>query len=296
MTRHSSAAVLIPAAYHRPSLHCLPMADTSAIFARDRALVGMVHVDALPGTPGSSGQSVIDIAVRSANEAQELVEAGFDAIIIENMHDTPYLLREVGPEITAAMTNISIHVKRAIGGVPLGVQILAGANHAALAVAFAAGAQFIRAEGFVFSSIADEGLIADADAGPLLRYRRQIGAEHIKVLADIKKKHSSHAITGDVDLAQTAQAAAFFGADGLVVTGTATGSATDIDDIRSASQATDLPILVGSGATPETMADLFAHANAIIVGSWYKRDGHWANPPDPERVARLVDAAEAARA
>src|SRR6185295_17642379 len=109
---------------------------------------------------------------------------------------------------------------------PLGVQVLAGANKEALAVAHAAGCQFIRAEGFVFAHVADEGLMPEADAGSLLRYRRAIGAEHIAVLADIKKKHSSHAITADVDLAETAKAAEFFGAEGVVVTGTATGEPT----------------------------------------------------------------------
>src|SRR5690606_22936151 len=92
---------------------------------------------------------------------------------------------------------------------PLGIQILAGANRAALAVAHAAGLQFIRAEGFVFASVADEGLLDEADAGPLLRYRKMIGAEHVAIFADIKKKHSSHAITADVDVSETTKAAEF---------------------------------------------------------------------------------------
>ena len=40
-----------------------------------------------------------------------------------------------------------------------------------MSVALAASLQFIRAEGFVFSHVADEGLIAKACAGDLLRYR-----------------------------------------------------------------------------------------------------------------------------
>ena len=106
--------------------------------------------------------------------------------------------------------------------VPLGLQVLAGANREALAVAFAAGAAFVRCEGFVFAHVADEGLM-ESDAGALLRYRRAIGAEGVRVFADVKKKHSAHAITADVELADTAHAAEFFLADGVIVTGVATG-------------------------------------------------------------------------
>jgi len=80
---------------------------------------------------------------------------------------------------------------------PLGVQVLAAANREALAVALAVGATFVRVENFVYAHVADEGLMPVADAGPLLRYRRQIGADHVKILADVKKKHSSHALTAE---------------------------------------------------------------------------------------------------
>ncbi len=271
------------------------MASATDIFGHDRALIGMVHVDALPGTPGHDGRSIDNIAQRAAAEAKLLVDGGFDAVAIENMHDAPYLLRDVGPEIVAAMTAIAVRVKDVIGDVPLGVQILAGANNAALSVAHAVGAHFIRVEGFVFSSVADEGLLATADAGPLLRYRKQIGAEDVYILADIKKKHSSHAVTSDVNLGETAHAAEFSGADGLIVTGAATGCATALEDIQAARGASNLPIAVGSGATPETLAGLFQHAHAVIVGSWYKRDGMWRNEPDAARVKQMVAAANAAR-
>ena len=158
------------------------------LFGREKALIGMVHVQALPGAPGApgSGLSVEAIAAQAVEEARMLIDAGFSGLLLENMHDVPYLLREVGPEVVAAMTAVGAAVREAVRDVPLGIQILAGANRAALAVAHAIGAQFIRAEGFVFSSIADEGLLAEADAGPLLRERKRIGAENVKILADIK--------------------------------------------------------------------------------------------------------------
>lgn len=271
------------------------MKDLDTILGQSKALIGMVHVGALPGTP-SAAESVGEIASRAADEAVLLAEAGFDALIIENMHDRPYLRRHVGPEIVAAMTRVGLAVRAAVGDrLPLGVQILAGANHEALATALAIDAQFIRAEGFVFASVADEGLLDQADAGPLLRYRRTIGAEHLAIFADIKKKHSAHAITADVDIAETARAAEFFGADGVVVSGMATGRPTAIDDLRAVREATSLPILVGSGATPDSLAEQWFHASGVVVGSYIKQDGRWDGPLNAARVQEMVAAARRAR-
>jgi hypothetical protein len=258
-------------------------------FASDKAIVGMIHVRALPGTPHHrlSIESIIESA---AAEARVLAEAGCDALIIENMHDRPYLNRTVGPEIVAGMTAVAVAVRSAADR-PLGVQVLGGANAEALAIAQAGGAGFVRVEGFVFAHVADEGLMPDADAGPLLRYRKQIGAEDIAVLADVKKKHSSHSITADVDLAETARAAEFFGADGVVVTGKATGRPTDRDDVQCVKEAVAVPVAIGSGLTPENLARYWPIADLFIVGSCIKKEGLWSNPIDAERLAAFMAAA-----
>lgn len=268
------------------SLTPLPPADTR--YRPRRALIGMLHLSALPGAPRNRG-SVGCIIERAVAEARTLVDAGFGALILENTWDIPYLRREVGPEIVATLTAVLAEVRREVS-VPLGVQVLAGANRAALAVALAGGGAFIRAEGFVFSHVADEGLMEEADAGPLLRYRRALGAEGIAVWCDLKKKHASHAITADLDLAETARAAAFFDADGVIVTGVATGQPAALADVEAVRRATDLPLLVGSGVTPETLGPLLDTADGAIVGSWYKEGGDWRNPIDPQRVLTLARA------
>ncbi len=258
-------------------------------FASDKAIVGMIHVQALPGTPHHR-LSIDRLIETAADEARVLAEAGCNALIIENMHDRPYLNRTVGPEIVAGMTAVAVAV-RAAADVPLGVQVLGGANAEALAIAQAGGAGFVRVEGFVFAHVADEGLMPNADAGPLLRYRKQIGAEDIAVLADVKKKHSSHSITADVDLAETARAAEFFGADGVVVTGVATGQPTDRDDVQCVAEAVDVPVAIGSGLTPENLDRYWPLADLFIVGSFFKQDGVWSNPIDTGRLGAFMDAA-----
>lgn len=103
------------------------------------------------------------------------------------MHDVPYVKSKVGPEIVASMTAICQRVKDETK-LPCGIQILSGANQEAIAVANAAGLDFVRVEGFVFAHIADEGLM-ESCAGQLLRYRKMIGADNILVFTDVKKKH-----------------------------------------------------------------------------------------------------------
>ena len=265
------------------------------LFSQRPFLAAMIHLGATPGAPRARDASAAVIR-RAEEEARLLWEAGVDAIVLENMHDCPYLNRDVGPEVVAAITAALDAVRDAAGPeFILGVQILAGANREALATAHAAGASFIRAEGFVFAHVADEGIMPDADAGRLLRYRREIGAESVRVFADIKKKHSAHAITADVGLAASARAAEFFGADGLIVTGDETGQPVSLDHLRVVREATRLPVIVGSGVTPDSIPDLSPHADGFIVGSYFKRDGVWRNPPDPARLRRLVDAVRANR-
>ncbi|CAB3980818.1 predicted protein [Paramuricea clavata] len=206
--------------------------------------------------------------------------------MIENMHDTPYLNQNVGPEITATMTAVCYEVKRTVPNIPCGVQILASANKQALAVAKASGLDFIRAEGFVFSHVADEGLM-NSCAGELLRYRKSICAENVLVFTDIKKKHSSHAITSDVNLLETAKAAEFFLSDGVIITGTATGDPANHHDMLEVKKSVDLPVLIGSGVTSENV-NQYIQASGLIIGSYFKEGGHWSGPVDLSRVKSFM--------
>jgi len=257
-----------------------------ALFGIPRALIGVIHARALPGTP-SNRQSVAVIAEAAVTEARIYADAGFHGLIVENTHDRPYLKSSVGPEIGAAMAVIGAEVRRAVS-LPLGIQVLAGANTWAVAIAHACGASFVRVEGFVFAHVADEGLI-ESSAGSLLRYRRAIGADGIRVFADIKKKHSAHAITADVDIVETAKAAEFFRADGVILSGVSTGQPADAGEVQAVSGAVTIPTLVGSGITPENMTR-FAAADAFIVGSSVKRGGLWSNPLDEARAAAVARA------
>jgi membrane complex biogenesis BtpA family protein len=265
----------------------------SSAFPNRKPVIGMIHVGALPGTPSNS-QSVSELAAQAREEAKVYRSCGVDGVMIENMHDVPYLRGIVGPEIVAAMTVIGQAVKSE-SGLPVGIQILAGANIAALAVAHAAGLDFIRAEGYAFAHIADEGWI-ESSAAELLRYRKMIGAQAVEVWADVKKKHSSHAITADISLGTTAEVVEFMRGDAVIVTGSMTSCPPQLSDVQEAKAHCRLPVILGSGVDVDNIAAFYNAADGFIIGSFFKRDGCWANEVDPQRVEKLMEAVNKLRA
>lgn len=257
----------------------------TSLFSNPKPVLGVIHVGALPGTPASE-RSVAEITAQAVREAATYRDGGVDGVIIENMHDVPYLRGAVGPEIVAAMAVIGHEVKTA-SRLPVGIQILAGANREALAVAHAAGLDFIRAEGYVFAHVADEGLI-QSSAAELLRYRKMIGADRVQVWTDVKKKHSSHAITADITLGATAEAAEFMRAEAVIVTGSVTGNAPKLADVQEVKAHCRLPVLLGSGIDANNIAEFYPAADGFIIGTYFKTGGHWMNPVEAEQVRALM--------
>lgn len=259
---------------------------------KNKTVIAMIHVPALPGTPGNM-LSPKEIIYRSLKEAETYINYGIDTVAIENMHDAPYLNRNAGPEITSMMSVIGHELKSKLK-TKCGIQVLAGANKEALACAHAAGLDFIRAEGFVFAHVADEGLM-NSDAGELLRYRKMIGAENIAIFTDIKKKHSSHSITSDISINEAVKAAEFFKSDGIIITGKATGQETMIEDIKEAFEACSLPVIIGSGITPENISKYYNIADGFIIGSYFKTNGVWSNNISKNRIKKFMNTFEELR-
>jgi hypothetical protein len=266
---------------------------TEDLFQTRKPVVGVIHVGALPGTPASA-LGVGALAELAVREAALYREGGVDGLMVENMHDVPYLRGGVGPEVVAAMAVVARAVK-AEASLPVGVQILAGANVESLAVAHAAGLDYVRVEAYAFAHVADEGLI-QSSAAELLRFRRKIGADGVRVWADVKKKHSSHAITADVSLGETCAAVEFMRGDAVIVSGSATGEPPRAADVEEAGSHCRIPVLLGSGVTPENVAEFFEAADGFIVGSYFKEGGLWSNTVDPARVGRMVETVRGLRA
>jgi membrane complex biogenesis BtpA family protein len=275
----------------KPVYRPKPSAIT-AIFRRDRAVIGVIHSLPLPGSPDYEGQPMQEIVGFALAEAERYRRGGVDGLIVENHGDIPFAKPDaLGPEVAACMAVMTEAVRRE-SGLPVGVNVLANAADIALAVAKAAGAAFIRVNQWANAYVANEGFI-EGPAGAAMRTRARLRARDIRVFADVHVKHGAHAITADRAIAELARDVEFFDADAAIATGQRTGDAATLDELREIAAGTALPVLVGSGVTPDNVGDILSVANGVIVASWLKRDGVWWNPVDPDRLATFM--AEVAR-
>jgi len=234
-----------------------------------------------------------DIAARATADAEALVTAGFHGFIVENFGDAPFFASRVPPVTVAAMTAVLAELPRP-AGLLVGVNVLRNDAEAALAVARATGAGFIRVNVHVGAAVTDQGLITGR-AAETLRARAAWGGD-VAVLADVDVKHASP-LGARFDLAEAARETAYRGrADGLIVSGVATGGAVSLAELDVVRRAVpDRPLLVGSGATPQSVAALLAHgADGVIVGTSTKVGGEVTAPVDLARARAFVEAARCA--
>jgi uncharacterized protein len=251
----------------------------------------MVHLRALPGSPQWAGR-MDEVIGAALADARTLEVAGVDALLVENHGDVPFTSGRVDAATVAAMAVTVAEVRHAVA-LPIGVNVLKSDGLSALAVAVATGASFIRVNVHVGAVVTDQGLV-QSQAYETLRFRRLLGAD-VKILADVQAKHGLP--LAPFPLEQEARDCVSRGlADALVVSGAVTGQPTASSDLKRVRDAVpEVPVLVGSGVTPETAADLLAVADALIVGTWIKRDGRLDNPVDVDRARRLVEAVRAGR-
>ena len=249
-------------------------------------LAAMIAVLPLPGSPLYDGddQRVIDQALADLGIYKE---AGVDSVIFENDHDLPYIQPPLDKTGIALMTRIVKEARQRFDG-PIGIQMLEAANIASLEIAAEADLDYIRVEAYVFAHVGGSGII-HGSAGKILRRRKELQAEHIKVFADVKKKHGSHSLTIDLDIKDEIMQAEFFLVDGVIVTSQFTGIHPDRDDLIRAKSATQLPVLIGSGMTADNIAEYLPLADGFIVGSYFRREGRFLERLEPERLQKFME-------
>jgi len=261
----------------------------SELFVQRKPIIGVVHLPPLPGAPRYKGESMTDICAAGARDARTLAEGGIDGLIVENAWDIPFSRPEdIGPETVAALTAACIEVRSATD-LPFGITCVANGAIPALAVAKACGARWVRVNQWVNAYVANEGFM-NGPAAAAMRYRSAIDAQDVAIFADVHVKFGAHAITADRSITDQATDAEWFDADVLIATGTRTGSPTTRNEIDEVKAGTNLPVIVGSGLSPEQVPSLFSSADGAIVGQWLKTEGVWWNPVDAGRVEQLMNA------
>ncbi len=258
------------------------------LFGVSKAIIGTIHLSPLPGSPRYEGQPVKQIRQQAVEDARRYAEGGVDGLIVENEGDTPFLKPDdLGPETPACMAVITAAVVDAVA-LPTGVLVLANATLHSIAVAKAAGAQFIRANQWANAYVANEGFL-EGTAGRALRYRAGLGATDVRVLADVHVKHGSHSIVADRTIAELTRDTEAFDADVVIATGQRTGDPTLVEEITAISDVATRPVLIASGLNAENAGELLRHADGAIVGSAMKVDGAWWNPVSVESTRRIMD-------
>ncbi|MHB1193331.1 MAG: BtpA/SgcQ family protein [Longimicrobiales bacterium] len=251
-----------------------------------KPLIGMVHLLPLPGSPRWGG-SMDEVLERACADAGALAEGGMDGILVENFLDAPFFGEEVPAETVAALGRVAAELV-ARASVPVGVNVLRNDARAALAVAVASGAAFIRVNVHVGTMWTDQGIV-EGRAAWTLRARAALGTP-VAILADILVKHATPppGLTVEAAAADTWSRGL---ADALVVTGPGTGKETDMDRVaRARAGAPDAAVLVGSGVTPATLAGVLRASDGVIVGSSLSLDGRAGSGVDPARVRALAGA------
>ena len=249
----------------------------SDLFRRKKPLLAVLHLKPLPGAPLYSG--TMDEVYRTALEELEVYRrSGADGVIVENFNDMPFFPGRVPAATVAAMAAVTRDIVQA-ADVPVGVNVLRNDAHAAVAVAVASGAEFVRVNVLLGVSVADQGLVQ--------------GVAH-DVLADVDVKHAVP--LGGRSLREDTRDITERGlADAIIVSGARTGGAADIHDVEEVKANTHLPVLLGSGVNGNNLTGYFSCADGFIVGSCFKVGGQAVNRVEEERVQRFVNQLEKLR-
>ncbi|WP_331235681.1 BtpA/SgcQ family protein [Natronorarus salvus] len=269
--------------------------NLQSVFGTGRPVVGMVHLAPLPGAPryGGDRDAIREAALR---DARALSEGGVDAILVENFGDAPFYPDSVPAHAVASMTALVADITHSVA-LPVGVNVLRNDAEAALSVAAATGAEFVRVNVHTGARVADQGLL-EGRAHETVRLRERLDAD-VALLADLDVKHSVP-LGGEFSAEEFADTAERGLADGVVVSGSGTGRKTSLEAVERAATereeyGLDTPVFVGSGVTADSVTDLLSVADGVIVGTSLKEGGETTNPVDPDRVRRVVDAADAIR-
>ncbi len=263
--------------------------DLKQIFKTNNPIIGVVHLSPLPTSPRWKGK-LQEVIARAEQEATALSAGGVDGIIVENFFDAPFAKECVDPAVVSAMTLIVDRLKGMVM-LPIGINVLRNDARSALAIATCTEAQFIRVNVLTGVMATDQGLI-EGKAYELLRYRRELGSD-VAILADVLVKHARPLGTPNLTTAvkDTIERGL---ADGVILSGWATGSPPNKEDLELASAAAgDTPIFIGSGANWENIPQLMQAADGVIVSSSLKRQGKITETIDPIRVSQFVEAARA---
>jgi uncharacterized protein len=253
------------------------------LFSNNKPVIACIHLLPLPGSPQYQGDMSV-VYQQALMEADIFQRYDVDALIIENFRDKPFYPGRVPVETVAALTAVGRDIVNQVD-IPVGINVLRNDAQAAIAIATAIGAKFIRVNVHMNAVVSEQGII-QGSSHDTLRLREQLKSD-VFICADVGVKHA--AALADRGLAIETKDLCQRGlVDAVIVSGELTGTATKPEDLDIVSQYSSAPVLIGSGANPENIQHVYEKANGFIVGSYFKKDGVGSNLVDEKRVANFM--------
>lgn len=247
-------------------------------------IIGMVHCLPLVNTKDYKNNND-EILKRAIEDAVTLEKAGVGAIMVENMGDNP--LKETLDHEQAIQLAVITKAIKDVVKIPVGIDAAFNDYKTSLAIAKAVGGAFVRIPVYV-DTVVYHGGILYPKAIEAVKYRREIQAEDVLIIADIQVKYT-YMLNSEITIETSAKMAASSGADAVIVTGLSSGNETPIEIVERVKNVVKIPVLVGSGIDEKNIKKQFSIANGAIVGSSLKEDKKIENPISFELTKRLVD-------
>jgi uncharacterized protein len=259
--------------------------DLAQIFKTSCPVIGVVHLLPLPSSPRWGGD-LRAVTQRAEQEATALAAGGVDGIIVENFFDAPFAKGEVDPIVISAMTLIIDRIQNLVV-LPIGINLLRNDALGAMAIASTVNAHFIRVNVLSGVMATDQGII-EGKAYELLRYRKELNSK-VAIFADVLVKHANP--LGNIDLASSVKDTLERElADAVILSGISTGVPPSLEELEIAKIAAGgQPVLIGSGANCDNIAQLIHSANGVIVASSLKRNNQITEAIDPIKVSQFVE-------
>jgi len=254
------------------------------LFPSKKPLIGCIHLLPLPGSPKYSG-NMTNVLKQAMKEANIFKTNNVNGLIIENFRDIPFYPDQVPAETIASMAIVTHEIKKVFKG-PIGVNVLRNDAKAALAIAVACEVHFIRVNVHIGAAVTDQGIL-EGKAYDTLRLRKSLNSD-ILIFADVAVKHASSLGNRSIE-DETKDLAERGLADALIVSGSHTGGEANKKEINIIKQNTDLPVIIGSGITPDNLTNYFSLVDGFIVGSYFKTNGIANNRIAESRVSKFME-------
>lgn len=249
-------------------------------------ILAMIQPEPFPGSYLHHGMSLHDIVETAHQEVMMLQQNGFDGYILQNRNDAP-IKQTANIETVAFMSVLSYELKKRTPQMIQGI-LVNWDGVASLAVAEAAGADFIRVEHvYTGVEIGYAGMI-EAQCVDILNLKKRLGSQ-IPIFADVQEIHYEQLGAKRIDDAAWDTVKNAF-ADGLFLGGKTAQDSLDIASKVRARLGNDIPLFLSGGSTVDNVAQLMEVYQGVSVGSWIKH-GDMRNPIDPARAKQFIDAA-----